>query len=156
MPVSGYSDKASSRGIPNFQTAVGNKILEFSKSAKVEGSLEVVIFDNGLGVGADHSNTIPRMAARTAAQSEVLAGVLSAYPQGDSAVIEYLKGLSSGPRQSTIVASQKNPEDAYAAFLGIQKSEFASLYLTMANMDMSTLVSVAESNAKNPQISVHR
>ena len=156
LPVSGYSQTAKSRGIPSFEIAVAKKLLEFSKNSKIECSLEAIIFDNGLGVGADHANAIPRMAARSAAQNEVLAGVLLAYPQGDSAVIDYLKSLSSGPRQSTIVAGRKNPEDAYAAFLGIQKSEFASMYLVMASSDVKTLVSIAESNAKSSQVFIHR
>lgn len=148
---------ASARSITNFNRAVDSVRRTFAKQRTIVVSLEAAILDNGLALGSDALNTIPRISSRIDSEREVNAGVIAASRQGQAAVIEYLRGLVDEPVGDVIAASkEKTPELAYATFFTIQRADLARSYLHMAREHPEVVISRAEARMKAPRFVIHR
>jgi hypothetical protein len=143
--------------ISNMQKAAVSIQREFAKKVVV-ASLEVVILDDGRALGSDSANVVSELSARLDAEREVLAGVVTMMPKGKSAVVEYLSGLiDPRPTVGRIDASRETTAaGAYAKFFSVYRTDWARIYISMAEANLAILKSLAEARLNAPRFAIYR
>ncbi len=157
-PLSGLNSSVAARNTSmtvKIESSIPKTIKTFSRQVSVTISLDAVVFENGLALGPDSSNSIPNLQAWMDAKREILGAVLAA--GRPTAVTDYLQALSGVTSGGALAASRENsPDLAYAAFLRWHRSHLARSYLALAKSDPDAVMKVAQRYLSTSRPTVHR
>jgi hypothetical protein len=149
---------ANSKALSYIQNAILQARNIFPSHGSVTVSLEAIVLDDGLALGPDSTQAIPRLRAEAEAPKKLASEVLNAFNNGgDQAVIDLMSGITAGPYSSSLAASRmSSANDAYAAFVAHSRYMLARVWLAMAKMRGPWLERLATQQANETYLAVHR
>jgi hypothetical protein len=128
----------------------------FSNSGGVDVSLEAVALDDGLVLGPDSNNVIPRLRGEGDGSKMLASDVLGAFDAGGKqAVVDLLSGIVDGPYASLAASRMSSAEDAYIAFAANTRYVLAREWLRLAERNAPLLKRIAYQQAHEPYLPVH-
>ncbi len=140
------------------QSVIDRTRSSFPSNSVITVSLEAVVLDDGLALGPDSTQAIQLLRAEGDGLTQLASDVLGAFNQGgQQAVVDLLSGIVSGPYPSSLAAAKmSSADDAYAAFVAHTRYERARAWLSMAKGNTPLLADLANQQANETSLAVHR
>lgn len=131
----------------------------FAGKSAITITLESVVLDDGLILGADKNNSIAQLRARLDSQKQLVTGILNAFNAGgQTAAVNYLETIAAIPGNGDPISAsrQSSPDLAYNAFLALTEPRLARSYLGLAQNNPSLLMVIARKKSAQQIPTLHR